>query len=276
MKAESRTSRAAAGRSLLCAFAIAITTVAAPVLAQEMAAAGPPQQAQDGAALDLSGRWAQLIHQTSLSNPAIIGEVTTVTRTYAVVDLDQDGEFVSMTPEVCDISVETSSRGVRTEIPREFVDAVDRSSREGRIRMNDDGVMIVFPRRYSVLGAELSDMEGETLPDDADDLRVRDADGDGNPGVTVRIRGIVRGEIYLVQRAWSHLLALDVRRDTIAGNVQWGEESEILRATSPFLRMQPDTQPHFAQHQNYFRMVRVDDDFSCRDLRRAEATLFDD
>ena len=42
-------------------------------------------------------------------------------------------------------------------------------------------------------------MTATPLPGEADDPRVVDADSDGNPGVTVQVRGLIDGEVYMVQ-----------------------------------------------------------------------------
>jgi hypothetical protein len=215
----------------------------------------------------LSGTWVQLTHQTSISNPAIIGEVTTETRTWSITQVVQNGDEVRMDSTVCSVDVKTSSRGIRTIIPQGMMEAMSIGSRVGRLQLHGDDYRLTFPRTRIVLGAELDDPENDALPDDDSDPRVYDQDGDGNPGVTVQIRGIVRGEIYLVQRAWSRLLSETVTSNRIEGQIQWHEESVILGATNPFLKMQPATRPGYERDQNYFVMQRAPEGVSCRDLQ---------
>lgn len=216
---------------------------------------------------NLEGEWVQLTHQTTISTPALIGEVRTETRTWSIVQLRQSGLDVQLDSEICRIDVNTSSRGVRTIIPEALRRVMSTGSRSGRLILDGSGYQLSLPRVYMLLGAELENPITDSLPSNASDPRVIDHDGDGHPGVTVRIRGIVRGEIYLVQRAWSRLLSEQLGGSRISGFIQWDEESEVLDATNPFLKMQPDTRPSHLREDNYFVMERVAVSPSCADVR---------
>ena len=262
----------------LAALTLATLHHASAATAQELASTSTPMHHSHGQSrspdVSVAGRWASLTHQTSISTPAVIGEVTTVTRTWAIVTMEQRGAHVELSQQVCSIDVNTSSRGVRTIIPSAFLRAIDRSARPAVLRRTDRGYELSVERRLSVLGARLDDPERARLPEHRDDVRVFDHDRDGNPGVTVRVRGIARGDIYLVQRAWSEMTGALVGNDRIEGNVRWGEESSIIGASNPVLRMQPDTRPAESADQNFFRMVRVSDTFSCDDLLSQRERLF--
>lgn len=216
---------------------------------------------------ELGGVWVQLTHQTTISTPALIGEVRTETRTWSVVQVHQAGNDVRLESEICRIDVNTSSRGVRTIIPEAMRRVMSRGSRSGRLILDDSGYQLSLPRVYMLLGAELDNPTTDSLPSSASDPRVIDHDGDGHPGVTVRIRGIVRGEVYLVQRAWSRLLSNQLGERRISGFIQWDEESEVLDATNPFLKMQPDTRPSNLREDNYFIMERFDMTPTCEAVR---------
>ena len=60
---------------------------------------------------------------------------------------------------------------------------------------------------------------------------MRDDDHDGHPGVTVRIGGLIDGEVYLVQRGWSEFAGTAYDADTIRGDVRFDQDQEILGAT---------------------------------------------
>jgi len=127
----------------------------------------------------------------------------------------------------------------------------------------------------AVVGAELEDPAADPLPTDPDDARVTDPDGDGEPGVTVRVEGVVSGGVYVVQRierALEGTLTADGRMTgTVIGSNQQaklGASNFILRAFTPTFIA--DTEPE----HNPFSWAPVGPDADCAGVVAAEVPLF--
>lgn len=127
----------------------------------------------------------------------------------------------------------------------------------------------------AVVGADLDDPAEDPLPSDPEDPRVTDPDGDGEPGVTVRVEGVVDGGVFIVQRierALEGTLNPDGRMTgTVIGANQQsklGASNFILRAFTP--SFVPDTQAE----QNPFSWVPLPSGAGCPEIVALEARLF--
>ena len=237
----------------------------APLMAQT-----PPSTtsaASGGEAVDLSGRWAQLVVTTSISKIAVIGDVSSTTLSYGLLDLTQDerGRLTSV-EQICEIKITSESKRIRTIIPARFAQAVSGTRRMGTLTIEGEQVKIVMPRKATLFGAELG--PSDPLPKDKADKRVRDADGDGKPGLTVQVRGMIDGDLYIVTRGWNELTGQARGKDRVEGRVTWFNEQRVLDATSMFLRGDTNTVPDKTPTKNYFRWQRVPAQTSCAELSK--------
>lgn len=116
---------------------------------------------------------------------------------------------------------------------------------------------------WEVLGANLQRPDNESLPTVASDPRVLDQDGDGEPGVTISVRGLIDGEVFVAQKGWSELRPESVSVDRIAGRVIWRQMQTVLGASSRFLASGPTTRPDPAPGANWFVAVRVPKGADC-------------
>jgi hypothetical protein len=104
----------------------------------------------------------------------------------------------------------------------------------------------------------------------------QDVDGDGNPGFTLRIRGIVNGEIYLAIREWTAFQGSTPISNTtggIEGRLHWSTDSVVLGTDNPLLTGQPDAFVHPDANKSWFRMVRLGEDATCELLRGQGSAL---
>lgn len=232
-----------------------------------------PMQSAGWAMPGLSGSWAQLIVNTSLSDVPVIGRVRSETRTWLRLDIEQQGDSARVTSRVCRIEI-TGSRAVRTEIPRAFVAALPVREHQLRIAASAGLPGLFGWEQTEVLGARLRDPLRDPLPTRPDDQRVVDQDGDGHPGMTVKVRGMVDGDIYLVQRGWSALATRVVTDDEISGTVAWRTEQSILDATSRLLKGGPPTAPDPSPARNWFRSLRIDPGAGCDEIARLPVAWF--
>jgi hypothetical protein len=221
--------------------------------------------------LTLSGTWYQRIRTTSIAKLPVIGEVTSESRFYAVVRLDENDGSLRMETNPCFVRIEGEVKRVQTIVPEAMTRVMGPKIRTGTIA----GSTVRFGRAVDVLGARLQNEWKSPLPDEPDEASVIDEDGDGNPGVTVRISGPIDGKIFVVQRAWNELAGrVAVGGQRIDGNVDWGSEQKVLDATSVFLKSNPPARRAPEENKNTFTMHRAPDGATCHDLSRKYVKLF--
>ncbi len=232
-----------------------------------------PDETGAGASTDLGGTWAQLVVHRSLSAIPIVGDVSSETTTRLLVTLSQEGGLVQARAKVCGMRIE-GSKLVRTSIPPALLRAMPEQRWQSRLTAGDGKLQLAPWSRWDVLGARLSAPDSEKLPTEANDTRVFDQDGDGQPGVTVAVRGIIDGEIFVTQKGWSELRPNRVTADSISGSVRWRQTQTILGASSRFLSNGPETRPDPKPDANWFSARRVEDSASCAEVAALPASFF--
>ena len=220
---------------------------------------------------DLSGQWAQLQVTTSISKIPVVGEVVSTTSSLLILSVEQTGEKLSIKEQICDIKIESTAKRVQTLIPPAFIKAASGTQRTATLSRAGQTIRYEQDPKVVVLGAKLKNPR-DALPEDDDDPRVVDADKDGKPGLTVLVRGIVDGEVYVAQRGWNKLTG-ELRGDLISGKVEWGSEQTTLDATSMLLKSSPTSRPDPRASVNYFRMKRLDGAVTCAQLKANQAAL---
>lgn len=218
----------------------------------------------------MQGTWAQRIVTTSVSKLPVVGNVENSSYFYAITELAQNGEALTLTTTPCWVRMDSEIPRVKTVIPSAMVEAMGPRVRRGTI----EGSTVHFPSSVDVLGARLENEWRGTLPDDPSDARVFDEDGDGHPGVTVRLFGPVDGSIYVAQRSWNELrgkIADDGQ--SVRGEVRWSTEQHVLGSTSFWLSSSPSVEPRL--RDSHFELRKVSERTSCADLKQSYRTLFD-
>lgn len=162
-------------------------------------------------------------------------------------------------------------------IPYRYLRALPLLSRQVTLSSSAAGAPWETTRSLEVRGALLSNPESDPLPTrhdyarDPADARIWDQDGDGHPGMTTLMDGVLRGEIYNDQRwaATYHGQILDT--DHVRGLAEIQNEQLILSAGSPNLIYDTSTEIHPQADRTYFRLMRLADDASCATLIREAA-----
>lgn len=242
----------------------------------------------DGQAqFDLTGTFAQLAPArvkmtagTLTPNPQCV-----IAPTLVKVELVQRGADIIADYTTCFVTlapVRSIVGEVTNTAPPAFTDAIPVVHAEFTLAEVALGALYDPPASVVVAGAALDDADQDSLPTSEDDERVRDADGDGRPGVTVinsvggeqnitfRNRGDTRGVIESGNRIVG----------SEAGDLSALPESSVLGAGNAFL-------PDFESVPSVFEMVRVDGrdgapdldtdgdgEISCREIVDAQAFLF--
>jgi len=249
--------------ALLAALASSTLLVGAPAFADDVQLATGGANDAAPTTIDLTGVWGQRWTQTAVSRVPVVGRVRSTTETLLLLSIQQNGDSLEIAQEVCAVDVSSGNGMVRTVIPDAFVDALPESVVEARLDLGGTTPGIRDWDSLDVVGATLTNADADALPTDADDLRVSDPDRDGNPGVTVLVRGMVDGEVYVVQRGRSSLRTSFVSSDRIEGVVDWSAEQNVLGASARVLRNPPPTEPDPDPTRNRFVAVRLDAGATC-------------
>ena len=178
----------------------------------------------------------------------------------------------SVLTETCDVSIEGEAAGVSPVIPDALVNSLPITERGGTFV---DG-NLVLPTIYEVRGAQnFDDLRNDPLPEDAEDPRVYDQDGDGNPGITVSVEGFISGDIYLVQRSSNALVGSQTDDGRVEGRVTWSDEQSVLGASNELLvTLQPQSEPNSDPDASFFEMVSVESTVDCATIASLASSLF--
>ncbi len=217
---------------------------------------------------DLSGHWAMAQVTTDIVEYPLVGRRTRVAVLVLRLTIDQSGTSLTVREKHCLAILDDGTDLVQTEITQAFLRSLSAEGRTATLERADDGWRFVFPWGTEVHGARLEDPVNDPLPARPDDPRVFDQDEDGNPGVTVRlsILGLVRGEVYAVQRLSKHMEGDVVSNDHLVGLITWTNEQVRLAATSDLLMAGGDADVHPDPERSYFVARRITPDLTCADL----------
>ncbi len=224
---------------------------------------------------DLSGTWVMVQIYPEITTVPLAGEVSRTSTVAQFVEIRQDGGSLTMLDHYCFTAIDDGTALVRTEIPDAFMASLDPSPRVATVRETDDGIVFEQEEYVEVRGAILDRPGVDALPDDPQDPRVIDQDGDGHPGMTVRVTilGMVRGEIYVVQRVRYRLHGHVVNAERIEGRIAWDDEQSILAATHALLRVDAPASPDPEPTAHRFVMLRADPSWDCATLREHVASI---
>lgn len=206
-----------------------------------------------------SGTYVLLQQTTTVAEVPVVADVVASTRAVSLQKLRFEGDRLYGQGTLCDLRIESSSSLVKTELPAAFRRALPPVRTDARLLEQDGKLFFQQGWQTLVVGARLERPDAP-LPTSAEDPRVVDADGDGQPGVTVKVSGLVSGEIYLVQRSRSRFRGEQVK-DGFRGRIEFENEQSILGATRSVLKSAPDAKPDW--NRSFFYLKKVPDSTSC-------------
>lgn len=216
------------------------------------------------------GIWAQRSVMSSFSEMPIIG--STQTRTIAIQKLVISGEGpnYTMRSQPCSVELDSGTTMVEMIIPNGFVQSL--SSTESLLVDHDDH--FEMPITWESRGVHLENIATDPLPTSPDDPRIFDQDGDGHPGMTVQISGLIQGDIYVIQRGFTALQG-ELNGDHFDGLVKWTDEQVTLGASNPILASnQPQNTLDPDPENSFFHSTRLTDDLSCDTILARSDALF--
>lgn len=220
---------------------------------------------------ELVGRWAHF-DIVAYEDPTMKTQIIS----YGLTDFTiEDGRLIE-TDRFCfseqrsDPPIETSLSDAATQAIVPVPVAVEVTVEDGILRVHR-------PATPTPLGIRLDDPANEPLPTDPNDPRLVDDDGDGNLGVTVRIRvsDDLEGELYIARREiFAYDLALD-GPDRLVGTVTDSSEQLVIGASDPiFASVEGQWTQHPDLSHSPIILVRVADDVDCTQLRADRDRLF--
>jgi hypothetical protein len=233
-------------------------------------------QARGSEELDFSGAWAEIQVMSEFARLPLVGEAARTSTVVLRVTIEQTGSSLILRETFCATEIDNGSAIAATSIPRAFLSSLGELVVEASIDASTSPARFVQPWTTEVRGARLEDPERDPLPTQADDPRVVDQDGDGKPGLTVRVSalGIFRGDVYVVQRVRTRLAGAVVSPDRIEGLIEWTTEQVTLGATNAlFLGNLPSRPDPFPEH-SFFILQRVDATWACEDILAHRDAVF--
>ncbi len=237
------------------------------------ATAATPSSSQSGLDYpDVQGTWAMKLVEVSKSKAPLIGDVTSSTITYLKVNMTQSQSQVRMTETACDVRVNSDQGAVTTHIPDRFVAHMNPVVRTATLQGQNGVWTLNAPKTYQYYGLRPSIGETAPLPHSASNKYVYDQDEDGHPGMTIRLSGLLSGQIYMIQRTWDELQGKLYKSGQWAGPVDWKTDQIVLQKTGRvFGEMSPSTP---MPNKSYFQLVKVDNNATCKDIVQKKDKLF--
>jgi hypothetical protein len=220
---------------------------------------------------DLSGAWMQIVVTATTVRLPVLGEVRSVTSALLRMDIEQQDRELTIRRRACALDVDSGTSMVQTLVPDAFVEAIPRTRSRARLTHTELGWRVDGWQEREVVGMR---DEGTTMPADDRDPRVVDGDRDGAPGVSIRVRGLVSGEVWVAQRTVSRFRTADLTPDRIDGHVQWTADQVVLGATNRFLRGQNTSVPAEEPAAHRFQTRRVAEGTTCRQAVALSSQMF--
>lgn len=171
----------------------------------------------------------------------------------SVGDLIQSHTFLRASHKI-------NQKNIMSEFSDEAVQAIKPQNHKVEISLKDNKWHIVRPPTPSLLG--IAGDPSKPLSSDRNDTNLTDPDGDGNPGVTVKINigKVIKGEIYITRREiFTHYLSLN-NDGTLIGYVKDDSEQFVVGASMKILDQPSNNFQHPSKGMNPIILIPISDD----------------
>lgn len=217
----------------------------------------------------MSGTWLKL----HMASTCVMGQEQ-ITEAYYLVDIEEDGAALHEELRLCQLEM-TPVLGFRPVATPEAIDAFDFTTVDhGIITGLLEGATYSSATEVGLWGVELDDPVSDSMPVDADDDRVVDGDGDGNPGISMKLEGS-GCERFTGQRQIVRYFGTLKAPNDIRGGSASRTEVEVYGGSDIVCELAPDVEAN--DEYSFFRMVRVDglggaidvgdgDEITCEDV----------
>lgn len=196
-----------------------------------------------------------------------LGDQMHLNRAWGLVDIVQEGDTLVMTERGCHVESEGSDASIPDAVPQSI------EPRVATLEFVSEGALRWVRPETSVAVGWTPASESDSIPQTADDPRVIDQDGDGQPGVTVNVSGLASGDVYVVQwqRGW-YEGELGSSGEITGENHGSGSEQKTIGASTSLLEMDVANRPNPDTSMNRVRLIPIDAGYDCdRLLAEADA-----
>ena len=229
---------------------------------------------------DLSGMWVAKLTGAQIVNSPLTKAMHNQNVYYQLFTIQQTGTALTIDGHYCDrTEINDASAIVPVAIPNAWAYTETVIHRTGEIAASAAGYPVLkLSALFEAIGANLAS-PSDPLPTAADDPRVYDEDNDGQPGITIRLSGLVTGSVYSVQSQTTTVSAVAVSPTRLEGALTFTSNQNILASdpsTIKSLYSSSTTASDSAVCASTFVMVKVTaaDAPNCASVRAQETTLF--
>jgi hypothetical protein len=198
--------------------------------------------------------WSQL--STCVALGTILEESVSRALFLVEADYDETTRFVDESWTACHMELPAVFGAQTFATPALYATAYPVHTTDGFVTGLQVGSGYVSGQMAEVWGFTTDDPHRDPLPSSAADPRISDTDGDGNPGVTVLVRGGGNCETYLVQRGLTTFQGIFVAPDRLEGTSVSHTRQYTVGASTPFCASLYESWSN--DLRNNFTRLRVD------------------
>jgi hypothetical protein len=240
---------------------------------------GPVQAVADDIEDQVVGNYASLsrtLTSASAELPLVGRKTFDIKSTaYSSVTITRDGDGFVYSEQPCRLEL-SGVPVVSLSLLDEAVQSTGTLTAPIRFFSDDGALRYETDEMLAIVGATLDDPNLDALPTSPTDARVTDADGDGNPGVTLSASALFISEsAFLVQRD-RHAISGTVTDGKLSGLLAHTGEQSVLEASSKLLESLPDTEPSTDVARANATLLRTSTALSCEQLLDQSDDLFED
>lgn len=236
---------------------------------------------------EVCGTYGQKMWYTANSKVATINMAEAWTRTFLLIEQEQEKELIHIKAKICSIKIDNSVSGLmKMNMPQTFADALPILPKESTLVDNGDGTFgftqgVFWELRSIDPNCYGDNPAGYTIPDKTDDPCAQDWDDDGVPGLYIKATGTMGGDIHIVQKSSSEFINgwFSADGQTAGGEIGWTDEQNVLQTTNSLLKSgalnsPKDSSSHFDGPTNYFEQVKIAEGSDCAYVVLNAAALF--
>ncbi len=241
------------------------------------------------------GTYAQKMWFTSVSKIGPISAAEGWTRTYFLIEQEQEQDKVHAKATYCKITIGNDQSGLLAIVmPQSFADALGTTVKESKLVTNADGTIgfeqdVLWEIRAIDPNCYGDNPAAYTLPTEPNNECVQDWDNDERAGLTVNAKGSIGGNASLgmVEKSSSTIYNGIVSDDgaTIYALVDWtdeqkilvvegGSDTSVLKLGANNQQQNSSKQPGFTGPFNFIQQFKIPEKSDCEYIRNNALTIF--
>jgi hypothetical protein len=234
----------------------------------------PGTDAGGGEPGDVTGTWAVLQLSTAVSTAFNSAQISRNVHLYVMTQNATGEGGVSVVDQLCDLQVDGEPPiEQHTRLLPKAIASVLPVDRLATVMPDKGGVAFFTSKGYTTRGWRPTSAATDPMPEAA--AGTFDGDEDGNPGITLILDGLLRGQIYVVQRDWNAYSGRQIDANNIVATADWAGEQKAYGAKPESLLeidLSVTRAPDDAKHPVI--MVRIPDGSDCAYVLANQCQLF--